>query len=164
MTITLEQVLAHCEPIGECLCWMGRMHNGSPVIKGTDREMRARRIVFAALSKAEIPSGKHPIPTCRDPRCLNFKHLALRTTQQIAQLAAAEGRFASPSRKAACTAAARKSPNAKLTPEMVAEIRVSEESGPVLAERYGVNRSLIPRIKRGDAWASAVSGASVFNL
>ena len=29
---------------------------------------------------------------------------------------------------------------------------MSTESGPALADRYGVNRSLINRIKRGDAW------------
>ena len=36
--------------------------------------------------------------------------------------------------------------------EQVREIRLSEDSGPVLAERYGVNRSLIGGIRRGTAW------------
>ena len=46
----------------------------------------------------------------------------------------------------------RASNQAKLTAEQAREIRESLESGPVLALRYGVNKSLINNIKRGEAW------------
>ena len=42
--------------------------------------------------------------------------------------------------------------NKKLDIDKAREIRMSTESGPVLAARYGVNRSLISRIKRGTDW------------
>jgi hypothetical protein len=41
---------------------------------------------------------------------------------------------------------------AKLSESKAQEIRLSDDSGPVLAERFGVSRGLINRIKRGRAW------------
>jgi hypothetical protein len=41
---------------------------------------------------------------------------------------------------------------AKLSESNAQEIRLSEETGPVLAERFGVSRSWINKIKRGRAW------------
>ena len=39
-----------------------------------------------------------------------------------------------------------------MTLEMAREVRASNESGPVLAKRYGVDRSLIGSIRRGEVW------------
>ena len=39
----------------------------------------------------------------------------------------------------------------KLTPDQVREIRVASESGPLLAARYGVSRTMITLIRRGKA-------------
>jgi hypothetical protein len=41
---------------------------------------------------------------------------------------------------------------AKLSESKVQEIRLSDEPGPVLAERYGVSKSWINKIKRGEVW------------
>ncbi len=42
---------------------------------------------------------------------------------------------------------------ARLTPEDVAEIRASTEPGPILAGRFGVNRSTITRVRTRASWA-----------
>ena len=41
---------------------------------------------------------------------------------------------------------------AKLDESKAQEIRLSSESGPVLAEKFGVSKSWINRIKRGEVW------------
>lgn len=47
-----------------------------------------------------------------------------------------------------------RNPAAKLSVGMVSEIRESSESESVLAERYGVTRATIGRVKRGESWRS----------
>jgi hypothetical protein len=47
-----------------------------------------------------------------------------------------------------------KNGRSKLTPEDVLAIRSSDEFQKVLAERYGVSRPIISRIKSGKLWAS----------
>jgi hypothetical protein len=42
--------------------------------------------------------------------------------------------------------------DAKLNEERVREIRASNESGPTLAKRYGVDRSIINEIRRRELW------------
>jgi hypothetical protein len=44
--------------------------------------------------------------------------------------------------------------NAKLTRQQIRQIRKDPRSSRTIAPRYGVNRSTISRIKRGDQWAS----------
>lgn len=43
-------------------------------------------------------------------------------------------------------------PQAKLTAEQVSEIRASKEANKVLRERFGVSRSTIKRLRRGEGW------------
>jgi hypothetical protein len=51
-----------------------------------------------------------------------------------------------------------RSPQAKLTPEQVAEIRASDEKQQVLADRYGVRQGHISRIKAGVRWLPDLHG------
>lgn len=53
---------------------------------------------------------------------------------------------------------------AKLTLEQAREIRNAEGSEPEIAARYGVSRSRIGAIRRGEAWRDVLSGASAFAL
>lgn len=46
-------------------------------------------------------------------------------------------------------------PNAKLTPELVAEIRSSDEPHRALARRLSVSDGTIRKIRKGDLWATA---------
>jgi hypothetical protein len=89
--------------------------------------------------------------------------MAQYTIQQVAQKAAKAGAFSRPDRCAKIAAGCQKSTNAKLTKEQAAEIRVSSESQRALAAKYGVNKSMIARIKNGTAWRAHASGASVFS-
>ena len=44
---------------------------------------------------------------------------------------------------------------AKLTDDLVREIRESDESGVALAKRFGVSTSVVSRVRSGKAWATA---------
>ena len=72
--------------------------------------------------------------------------------RDAAQRAAKKGAWKGKARAAKIASTRRANINKKLDMDKAREIRMSTESGPVLAARYGVNKSLINGIKRGTAW------------
>ena len=98
----------------------------------------------------ELMPRKPIQPTCGEKLCVNPKHLIQSTTKKIAIAAAKRGAWKGVVRRSKISAAMRK--RAKLTMEMALEIRMSKESGTVLAKRYSINRSLVNSIKRNEAW------------
>lgn len=163
MEFDLASILARCDEFGECMRWTGPKANGSPLIRKDGKYAMARRVVHELTTGKPIRRGHHAVMRCRDPNCLVFEHMTLLTTKQISDLAAKEGRFSTPTRRAAITAGVRKRAAAKLNLQIAREIFNSCESGPVLAARHNVHRSMITRIKRGKAWAQGVANSSVFN-
>lgn len=99
--------------------------------------------------KDAVGKQGYPIVRLRPGGCLLVRRVAVALDGRPA---AARGSFSSRSRAAKIAAGKRSSGAAKLTLEQAREIRASEDTGPVLAERYGVNRSLIGSIRRGVAW------------
>lgn len=137
---------------GECWIWTASTSSGTgyPIMKmpGCPCET-VRRIVLRMSGKPLKP--RQPVEaTCDERLCVNPAHMRASSTAAIAQKAAKRGAYSSISRRAKIAASRRG--KMKLTMEQAREIRCSEESGPVLAQRYGVNRSLVNNIKAGRAW------------
>ena len=110
-----------------------------------------RRVVLALDGRPAGP--RQPVaPTCGERACVNPAHLVRSSIRQVAQRAAKAGAFSTPLRAARIAAGKRASHQAKLTADQARQIRESLESGPVLALRYGVDKSMINNIKRGQAW------------
>jgi hypothetical protein len=160
----LKALLERCDEYGDCLCWKGSFHNGSPQVWVGRKVVQLRPLVYDAWNGEPVPQGKRAFAGCREPRCIKPSHVIALTPQEIGAIAASEGKFSTPKRRAAVAAGRRRSTACKLTVEIAREIRTSTESGPVLAARYGIHRSLAARIKSGGAWAEGACGASVFNL
>jgi hypothetical protein len=141
-----------------CWTWIGAVSStGHPIInlrqriKGLPRKgcTLVRRFVFMLNGGTLKP--REPIGVkCNNPLCVNPAHLYQSTVSRVAKRAAANGAWKSPDRAARISIAKRK--NAKLNIEMAREIRLSPEPGPVLAARYGVDKSLVNNIKRGVVW------------
>ena len=152
--MNLDEIRARCVDCGECWHWTGyggqRGHH--PQVKGKDgKVLLVRRLAYAAR-KGAIGEGLRVVPTCGDPRCINPEHMRTMTESQKGRAAGKRGAFSSPARGAKIARARRSAPDAKITIEIARAIRESSESGPVLAQRYGINRSRVNQIKRGDAW------------
>ena len=158
----LSAILARADEVGDCLIWRGYLANGTPQMRLGGRYVSVRRHIFTLLGNP-VPKGRYPVTVCREFGCIHPGHLRQCTHRQMGLLAAQEGKFSAPSRRAAITAA-RRANAPKLTLALAREIRASTEPGPALAARYGIHRSLVTRIKRGEAWADAVPIASVFTL
>lgn len=162
MSELLAKIMARCVEEGECLLWTGPMANGSPqvFVGGKPRCKQARRVVYEA-NKVPLRKGYSPVMECRNPKCLNWEHMKALTVKQIGVLAAQEGKFSTPERRAAITAGKRKA-STKLDAQKAADIRscATAQEG---ATKYDIHPSMASRIRRGEAWAE-VRGASVFTF
>ena len=155
-SMLMMRVVMNIEDDGECWTWTGAVNQqGHPIIHlrqpvhGHVGCLTVRRYVFLLTNGFLLP--RQPIGcTCGDKLCVNPAHLYQSSFSKVAKIAAKNGAWQGQDRAIKISIAKRAT--AKLDPQKAAEIRMSDESGPVLAERYGVNRSLVNSIKRGLIW------------
>lgn len=151
-TLEVMRILESTEPDDKCIIWTGIVGStGHPIYKPTGCRVCAlvRREVYRLGGRTLI--ARQPIDTtCGDRLCVNDAHLVQSTISKIAIKAAKRGAFSSLSKglKIAMT----KRGTMKLTEAQAREIRHSTETGPVLAARYGIDKSQANKIKRGEAW------------
>lgn len=162
--LTLTNILAECEEYGECLLWKGVMSCGSPVVYHKGKYKQCRRLVYEATADEKIPQGYLATVCCEEPRCLNFFHLRLRTHKQIGRANAKAGKYSTPQRRMAIALGRRRSKTAKLDEAKVREIRASTDPCSVEAKKHGINKSMVARIRRGQAWVTAAPNSSVFYM
>lgn len=152
MNITIQAIKDRTEEIGECWIWQQGTTNGYPSMKVKGCGCRLVRRIVVELDGRPAQAREPVATTCGEALCVNPAHLARTTIRAIAKKAAAAGAFSGKARGAKIAAAKRASAHSKLTLEQAREIRLSEEAGPALAARYGVNPSLIKSIRAGRVW------------
>lgn len=157
-TMLMMRVVMNVEQVGNCWEWTGATSStGHPIINlrqkidGMPRTgcNLVRRFVYM-LNGGEL-KHRQPIDCrCSNKLCVNPAHLFQSTSQKVAKKAAKRGMWSGEARSRKISA--KKRQQSKLNPSIAADIRLSNESGPILAERYGVNKSLVNSIKRGEIW------------
>jgi hypothetical protein len=133
----------------------GRLTVGSRK-DGTKRPALAHRIAYE-LERGPLGTA-FATHTCDNPACCNPSHVRAGThASNMAEMAqrgrAARGDRSGPRRRPERLRRGERHGNAKLTAEAVADIRSSGEPQRVLAERHGVDRSVVSRVRSGEAWA-----------
>ena len=150
-TLALMALIERTEECGDCLLWTGSVgHSGLPIYKPYGKPCTlVRRAMFQLNGGTLIP--RKPIDTrCGEKCCVNPAHLFQSTTSKVSQRAAKRGAFSGLVRRSKIAESKRSI--SKLTLEQARDIRVSPETGPVLALRYGVNKAVINGIKNGTRW------------
>ena len=160
MTTSVESILARCVEFGECVEWTQGVNSaGHPTMSYQGGGKLVRR-VLAQMSDMHI-DGRKIRMRCNNARCVNPAHFVLVTHQQLMIAAGRAGKLTSVSKSVRCAMARRAT--AKLTPEVVAEIRGSSETLKVLAKRYGVGTTCVANARNGRTWGSQVAATSVFS-
>lgn len=149
-TLDAMVIMERTEEYGDCLLWTGATgDSGHPIHKPSGKPCQLVRRTVWYLAGNELIPRQPLVATCREKRCINPEHTAQSTTAKISQDAAKRGKFSTLKRRAAI--AAGMTHRHKLSAAAVNEIKASTDSGPVLAARHNVHRSLVTRIKRNAA-------------
>lgn len=149
--LTPQDLLDRSDEVGECWLWnQATSKGGYPIMKIRGCGCKYVRRIAAELAGHELAPRQPVATSCNEKLCVNPAHCDPSTIQAVAKKAGEAGAWSTPKRSAKIAAAKRA--KGKLTADQAAEIRASTESGPVLAARFGIDKSMVNNIKRGEAW------------
>jgi hypothetical protein len=130
--------------VGDCWEWLGCFNGKVPKVRYDGNMMSVRR-VFALDRQPNLTKNQYVTCTCKNWRCVNPDHIGV-TARTLFLRNVSKGPNTKKAAHVRYLAAAR----AKLTPEQEQEIRLSDETGAVVAKRYGISESLASKIRRGE--------------
>lgn len=129
-----------------CWVWLGELDSGGyGTIKMGGRMVKTHRASWI-VSRGTIPGKLHVLHSCDVRCCINPDHLFLGTHTENMRDMVNKGRNADNR--------GIRNGHAKLTEAQVLEIRTLQGSHAEIARRYGVGKSIISYIRRGEAWRS----------
>jgi HNH endonuclease len=126
-----------------CVVWSGCLtKSGYGRLCRDNKVYRAHRVAYEE-AKGPIPDGMMVRHLCHNRACVNVDHLEIGTAKQNTQDMILAGRD---------RLVGQKNYMAKLSQDNVLQIRASNASSQKLADQFGVSRSCISKIKRGESW------------
>jgi hypothetical protein len=150
--MTLDEIKSRCNEVGECWIWNSTLsNNGYPIVKVDGRCQLVRRIAYRHKPFAKELAPRQPVVAGCDQRlCVNPACLTASSVAQVSKIAGKAGKLSGLAKSVKIAMSKRKT--AKLNMDIARVIRMSTETGPVLAARYGIDKALVNRIKSGGAW------------
>lgn len=158
----LNKIRSRCEPTDSgCLIWKGgKTSRGYGCITWKDVSIRVHRLVLC-LKTGEYPKDKVACHRCDVPLCCAEDHLFWGTCLDNIRDSVVKGRFSH----------GESSGHSKLNIQSARQIVLLFESGVSmreLSERFGVSKSTIAKVAKGDpnergSWAQELDGTKRFN-
>lgn len=167
---TLNDLRDRCRIDDEIGCWIwaGAAENNCPKVWCLDPDRQKRRVMSGPRSAWVLAGRGSPgkllvyHSACTNSLCVNPAHLAIGTRAEAGARLREQGHLRGlPHRSAINRRNA--SGQSKYTPELKAEILASDEPNTHIGERLGIHHNTVSLIRRGQRWAGACNGASVFN-
>lgn len=151
---TLESLKARTIEEGECWLWQGYITNNTPQVHChiDDKKVMVsvRKLMRELITGKPQPAGSYG-HTCGNPQCVNPDHTIWRSMKVHARYMN-KVRDVTPVMAMKMRQAKIDTGTVKLSEEAALEIRLSTESARALAQRYGVSKSWIGRIRQNRAW------------
>lgn len=151
----IEYIKARCNEDADCWIWpLACSGNGTPKVTigaRPERKQWAVRRLIATEMGLQI-DGMLVTNTCGDPLCVCPDHVLVVTKKEMATLITERTGHPYRIERRAKIAATQRARLSKLTPEVVAEIRASNETHAQIAERLCVSKRKVGAIRRHEAW------------
>lgn len=153
---TLETIMARTDEVGECLEWQGMIRNGTPLIRIARKMHTVRRFIRDMLGNPAA-EGNYLAPACENPKCVKPDHIIERTRAQHMKRIASMVDHNHPIRIAKLQKA--KAHQRVVNDDGLVMIRTDDRKAEDVARELGVSKSLVKKIRRGEAYrqVSAVS-------
>lgn len=149
-----KYVRMRCIEDGGCLRFYTKAKTAGrrrhPLVYIEGKQQLARRALYAA-ERGPIRVGYSLMPICGDECCLEPEHQKQLTLKQQSEAGSSKATH-SPTRAAKVLESRRRLGLVKMTPELVLEVRQSDETGLALAERLGVDGKTISDIRLWKTW------------
>lgn len=159
---TMQTVRDRCDEVGSCMIWKLSVNStGYPSVSMNGTTITVRKLVYVNLMGKEMKSGRRITSRCHNPLCCSETCLIQSRNTDILKAAHERRRKADPM---SLRREQRASSKAKLSPEIAADIRSSDEDGQTLAKRHGVALDTIRAVRRNATYKEPVMAAtSVFD-
>lgn len=135
----------------ECWPWTGqKLKNGYGRIsigKKEEGAEGAHRISWMIANKQKVPSGMFVMHKCDNPGCVNPSHLAIGTPKENTADMIAKGR------KRVVAPVGNENGKAIITPDIVRQIRSSDESHASIARRFNISPNCVRSVRIGRTWS-----------
>lgn len=156
---TLETILARTDEVGECLEWQGIMRNGTPQIR-IDRKLLSVRRVIRGLQGNPVSAKMFLATSCCNQKCVHPDHIMARTKTQHMQAMGKLVQHNHPVRIAKLQKV--KASERKLDATGLALVLTDPRRAQDVADELSVSKSLVTRIRRGDAYRQVNATANPF--
>lgn len=145
------------EEIGPCVIWRGSISCGYGVVRYKGKMWRAHRAAWDA-ERGPIPPGMFVCHKCDTPACVNVKHLFLGTPKDNSDDMVRKGR-STKGLAGKVRLAGESNGRCKLSASQVQEVLHTKGKTRWLANKFGVDRTTIQKIRRGVNWKVAREAA-----
>ena len=146
----IEKIQRHVTIEGDCWEWRGCMNGPIPTMQHGGQVANVRRLVL--IDSGVQMKGFIATYTCGNPKCVNPKHTARSSRAQMNRRIMADMNTATNALRSKRIAEVKRRTDAKLSQADVEHIRTSSDTHQDLAARFGISKSIIGRIKRGEMW------------
>jgi hypothetical protein len=170
---TLERIKMRCHDCdsleeNDCWEWQDYARNGrdpqmrmaGPWIAGLRKTVIVRRLVYE-LAIGPIPTKRQIVVKCGSLLCVNPKHFAAKTLQQVRRADVVRGKYKGQARILKMVETLRR--RSKLTDAAIEDIRTADISRGELAEKWGVHPSYVTKIRNCEARKDSNPFAGLFS-
>ena len=152
LTELLDRVTGRCiEDEAGCWNWQGafQQFGTTPVMGWQGKTMGVRRLI--AIAKGRKVEGLTATVKCGNHCCVNPDHILLIKQADLVRRAVKESNFHSRTSYLVANANAQRA-RSHITAEIAALIREAPGKHREIAERYGVTKTMVSKIKLGLQW------------
>lgn len=146
----IAKIQRHVTIEGDCWEWHGCMQGSIPMMKHKNEASNVRRLVL--IERGVPMKGYIATYTCGNAKCVNPDHAGRSTRAQMNRRIMSEMNTATNTLRIKRIAEVKRRTDAKLSQADVEQIRASGDTHQDLAARFGISKSIIGRIKRGEMW------------